>query len=212
MVQEFSSFAKLPEVQLSPDDVAPLLDELTTLCRTSHSSVMWDLHLPERVPKIALDPAALHRALLNIFTNAAEALDTLPPEATKRVRITAVHDRGRGSLRLIISDNGPGLQPEERERMFEPYFSRKKGGTGLGLAIVKSIIADHRGTCLLYTSHLERLRPVFQVCGRKQPFGVCTSAIGARRTGFIGADHVFKLARAGRAIKIVHRHKGITPF
>lgn len=93
-----------------------------------------------------IDPAALHRALLNIFTNAAEALDTLPPEATKRVRITAVHDRGRGSLRLIISDNGPGLQPEERERMFEPYFSRKKGGTGLGLAIVKSIIADHRGT------------------------------------------------------------------
>lgn len=61
-------------------------------------------------------------------------------------------------------------------------------------------------------AHLERLRPVFQVCGRKQPFGVCTSAIGARRTGFIGADHVFKLARAGRAIKIVHRHKGITPF
>lgn len=49
---------------------------------------MWDLHLPERLPKIALDPAALHRALLNIFTNAAEALDTLPPEATKRVRIT----------------------------------------------------------------------------------------------------------------------------
>lgn len=61
-------------------------------------------------------------------------------------------------------------------------------------------------------AHLERLRPVFQVCGRKQPFGVFTSAIGARRTGFIGADHVFKLARAGRAIKIVHRHKGITPF
>ena len=61
-------------------------------------------------------------------------------------------------------------------------------------------------------AHLERLRPVFQVCGRKQPFGACTSAIGARRTGFIGADHVFKLARAGRAIKIVHRHKGITPF
>ena len=83
---------------------------------------------------------------MNIFTNAAEALGTLPPEASKRVRITAVHDRGRGSLRLIISDNGPGLQPEERERMFEPYFSRTKGGTGLGLAIVKSIVADHRGT------------------------------------------------------------------
>ncbi len=93
-----------------------------------------------------MDAAALHRALLNIFTNAAEALETLPPETPKRVRITAVHDRGRGSLRLVVSDNGPGLLPEERERMFEPYFSRKKGGTGLGLAIVKSIVADHRGT------------------------------------------------------------------
>ena len=94
---------------------------------------MWDLHLPERLPKIALDPRHCTRALLNIFTNAAEALDTLPPEATKRVRITAVHDRGRGSLRLIISDNGPGLQPEERERMFEPLlFPQRKGARDWG--------------------------------------------------------------------------------
>lgn len=146
MVQEFSAFAKLPEVQLAPGDVAPLLEELVSLFKTSHNTVTWDLHLPERLPPIALDAAALHRALLNIFTNAAEALETLPVETPKRVRITAVHDRGRGSLRLIVSDNGPGLLAEERERMFEPYFSRKKGGTGLGLAIVKSIVADHRGT------------------------------------------------------------------
>lgn len=146
MVQEFSAFAKLPEVQLGPGDVAPLLQELVTLFKTSHSSIEWDLHLPERLPSIAMDAGALHRALLNIFTNAAEALETLPPEKPKRVRITAVHDRGRSSLRLIVSDNGPGLMHEERERMFEPYFSRKKGGTGLGLAIVKSIVSDHRGT------------------------------------------------------------------
>ncbi len=146
MVQEFSAFAKLPEVQLAPGDVAPLLRELVTLFKPSHSAIEWDLHLPEHLPSIAMDAAALHRALLNIFTNAAEALETLPPETPKRVRITAVHDRGRGSLRLVVSDNGPGLLPEERERMFEPYFSRKKGGTGLGLAIVKSIVADHRGT------------------------------------------------------------------
>lgn len=146
MVQEFSAFAKLPEVQLGPGDVAPLLQELVTLFKTSHSSIEWDLHLPERLPSIAMDAGALHRALLNIFTNAAEALETLPPEKPKRVRIMAVHDRGRSSLRLIVSDNGPGLMHEERERMFEPYFSRKKGGTGLGLAIVKSIVSDHRGT------------------------------------------------------------------
>ena len=82
--------------------------------------------------KIALDPAALHRALLNIFTNAAEALDTLPPEATKRVRITAVHDRGVVASGSFISENGPGLQPEERERMFEPTFPARKGARGWG--------------------------------------------------------------------------------
>ncbi len=146
MVQEFSSFAKLPEVQLVPGNVAPLLDELVALFRASHSSILWELNVPEHLPDMALDASALHRALLNIFTNAAEALQTLSPEYGKRVRVTAVYDQGRGSLRLVISDNGPGLSPEERDRMFEPYFSRKKGGTGLGLAIVKSIVADHRGT------------------------------------------------------------------
>ncbi len=76
MVQEFSAFAKLPEVQLAPGDVAPLLRELVTLFKTSHSAIEWDLHLPERLPSIVMDATALHRALLNIFTNAAEALET----------------------------------------------------------------------------------------------------------------------------------------
>jgi two-component system nitrogen regulation sensor histidine kinase NtrY len=48
-------------------------------------------------------------------------------------------------LRIDVADNGPGLTDEERSRLFEPYFSRKKGGTGLGLTIVRSIISDHRG-------------------------------------------------------------------
>ncbi|MFA7165437.1 MAG: ATP-binding protein, partial [Desulfoplanes sp.] len=48
-------------------------------------------------------------------------------------------------VRIQISDNGPGLTSEERSRIFEPYFSRKRGGTGLGLAIVKSVVDDHRG-------------------------------------------------------------------
>ena len=146
MVQEFSSFAKLPEVQLVPGAVAPLLDELVFLFRNSHTSINWELHLPEALPLIALDAGAMHRALLNILTNAAEALEAMPDDSVRKVRIIAVHDQGRGSLRFVISDNGPGLSPDERERMFEPYFSRKKGGTGLGLAIVKSIVADHRGT------------------------------------------------------------------
>ena len=146
MVQEFSSFAKLPEVHLAPGDVAPLLEEVIALFRNSHSKIHWELDMPDTLPKLAMDQAALHRALLNIFMNAAEALETLPHEVPRRVRASVFHDAARGHLRFVITDTGPGLAPDERERMFEPYFSRKKGGTGLGLAIVKSIIADHRGT------------------------------------------------------------------
>ena len=146
MVQEFSSFAKLPEVHLAPGDVAPLLNEIVSLFRNSHSSIKWELDIPDNLPQLAMDQAALHRALLNIFMNSAEALETLPPENERRVKASVIHDAAHGHLRFIITDTGPGLNPEERERMFEPYCSRKKGGTGLGLAIVKSIIADHRGT------------------------------------------------------------------
>ncbi len=146
MVQEFSSFAKLPEVHLVPGDIAPLLNELVALFRNSHSSIQWELDMPDTLPQLAMDQAALHRALLNIFMNAAEALETLPAEAERRVKISVHHESTQGHLRFVITDTGPGLKPEERERMFEPYFSRKKGGTGLGLAIVKSIVADHRGT------------------------------------------------------------------
>ncbi len=148
MVQEFSSFAKLPEVQLAPGSVVPLLDEITSLFRNSHSHIQWELRIPMDLPQIAMDPDALHRALLNIFTNASEALDgdSARDEDLKQVQISAVHDENKGNLRIIVTDNGPGLSADERERIFEPYFSRKKGGTGLGLTIVKSIVADHRGT------------------------------------------------------------------
>ncbi len=146
MVQEFSSFAKLPEVHLFPGDVAPLIDEVTALFRNSHSNIRWEVNKPNTLPKLAMDQAALHRALLNILMNAAEALETMPPTATKSVRTSVLHDATRGRLCIVITDTGPGLTPDERERMFEPYFSRKKDGTGLGLAIVKSIVADHHGT------------------------------------------------------------------
>ena len=155
MVQEFSSFAKLPEVHLAPGDPGPLLQEVTVLFRNSHSHIQWHLSLPADLPRIAMDPDALHRALLNIFSNAAEALDaeTNQPREKKEVHVSAMHDREKGCLRLVIADNGPGLTPDERERIFEPYFSHKKGGTGLGLAIVKSAIADHGGTVRALATH-----------------------------------------------------------
>ncbi len=142
MVQEFSAFAKLPEVDPRPGDIAPLLQELTAFFSNSHSSIRWELDLPETLDPLPLDREALHRAFMNLFTNAAEALKGRMDGV---VHVSARADARRGLLLVDVADNGIGLGGNDLSRLFDPYYSRKKGGTGLGLPIVKSIILDHRG-------------------------------------------------------------------
>ncbi len=153
MVQEFSAFAKLPEMELKMGRLEPLLHEVVSLFQHSHSAIRWDLDI-EPLPELRFDAEGLRRGLINILTNAVEALhvasapghgeeSVLQPDALVVVR--AHHIEEQGLVRVEVEDNGPGLSMEERSRLFEPYFSRKKGGTGLGLTILKSIISDHRG-------------------------------------------------------------------
>jgi two-component system nitrogen regulation sensor histidine kinase NtrY len=59
------------------------------------------------------------------------------------------HEPGLGSVRVSVQDDGPGIPAGDRDRLFEPYFSRKEGGTGLGLAIVSAIASDHQGTVVV---------------------------------------------------------------
>lgn len=144
MVQEFSAFAKLPEVVPVPGDLPPLLESVTNLFRNSHSNIHWGLDIPASLPQFPMDKDALHRAFMNIYTNAAEALEQAETQ-DPYVHITAMYEPELNMMRIDVADNGPGLNEEELSRLFEPYFSRKKGGTGLGLTIVKSIVTDHRG-------------------------------------------------------------------
>lgn len=142
MVREFTTFAKLPEVTPRLGRLEPLLEEVVTTFRVSLPRIRWELDAAEGLPELSMDREAVRRALVNLFTNAAEALEgTVAP----MVRVTARHDPEMGLVRLEVADNGPGLTPEERSKLFEPYFSGKKHGTGLGLTIVKSIVNDHRG-------------------------------------------------------------------
>lgn len=141
MVGEFSTFAKLPEVRLRLGSLEPLLRETTDVFARTYPHIKWTVRT-EDVPQVMLDPEAMHRVLYNIFLNAAEMLGE-----GKNSRMEAVlyaHQR-KGRVYVEISDNGPGIKPEEQPRMFEPYYSTKRGGTGLGLTIVKSIVADHHG-------------------------------------------------------------------
>ena len=142
MVQEFSAFATLPEVNPKPGDIRPLLLELADLYKNSHSAILWETNVPESLPILPADKNALRRVFMNILGNAVDAVEGV---VSPCIHIGAEVDTAREVARISVSDNGKGLSEQDRSRLFEPYFSRKKGGTGLGLTIVRSIISDHKG-------------------------------------------------------------------
>ncbi|MFW6314049.1 MAG: ATP-binding protein [Desulfohalobiaceae bacterium] len=142
MVQEFSSFAKLPEVSPEQNRLQPLLQEVVGLFQNSHADIQWSLEVDKELPEFRFDRLSLRRVLINLLTNASKVLKGQPEP---RIRVVAELVRENGLVRIQVQDNGPGFDPDEQARMFEPYFSRKKGNTGLGLTIVKSIVTDHQG-------------------------------------------------------------------
>lgn len=142
MVTQFSAYAKLPEVTPRADLLAPILEEVVAMFENTHRDIKWSLEFDNAVVEFPFDREAVRKVLINLFANATEVLDGRDDAA---VAVTAGHDRLRGLITVDVADNGPGLSTEEQTRLFEPYFSKKKGGTGLGLTIVRSIIGDHRG-------------------------------------------------------------------
>ncbi len=142
MVREFSTFAKLPEVRPRPDCLDSLVQEVVSMFEQSHRYINWELTLASNIPEFSFDRDAMKRVFLNIFLNAAEAIDK---KSHGRVCIDLDYDAQLNRVFVQVADNGPGLSSEERARLFEPYYSSKKEGTGLGLAIAKSIVSDHGG-------------------------------------------------------------------
>jgi len=113
------------------------------LFQSSHSRIRWCLSLEEEIPDFRFDRSALRRVVINLLSNAAEVLQNLEdPE----VEVAAGYLSGGRRVWVAIRDNGPGLGTEEQDKLFEPYFSKKKSHTGLGLTIVKSIVNDHQGS------------------------------------------------------------------
>ena len=141
MVTEFSAYAKLPEVQPRPDFLAPLLEEVAALFENTHREIHWTLRFGSPIQEFPFDREGLRKVFINLFTNAAEALkETYDGE----VEVTAFHLPDKNVVIIEVADNGPGL-PADSSRLFEPYYTEKKGGTGLGLTIVRSIVSDHGG-------------------------------------------------------------------
>ena len=150
MVDEFSSFARMPKAMLAEDDLAKCVGQVAFLMRVGHPEVTLEEDLPA-APMIArFDRRLLSQALTNIVKNATEGVAahqaTLPPETRESgrvvVRLQAAAD---GQAVIDVIDNGKGFPAENRQRLLEPYMTTRSEGTGLGLAIVAKILEDHGG-------------------------------------------------------------------
>jgi two-component system nitrogen regulation sensor histidine kinase NtrY len=141
LVDEFSRFARMPVLTPRPTDVRQLIDGVASLYRESHPALSITTRHADDLPLLEVDPDHIKRAVLNLVDNAVEAIGD-----SGVVCVETVHVPETGHARIIVADNGPGISPEDRERLFLPYFSTKVSGMGLGLPIVHEIVTEHGGT------------------------------------------------------------------
>ena len=140
LVNEFSNFARMPAANPSPNDINEIAREAIFLFKEAHKGVTFQTELDNRIPGLNLDRDQIKRALINLIDNAVAAV-----RENGEVRIKTFYDDDLRLARIEVADNGSGILLEDKGRLFEPYFSTKKGGTGLGLVIVNTIVSDHNG-------------------------------------------------------------------
>jgi two-component system nitrogen regulation sensor histidine kinase NtrY len=151
IVDEFSKFARMPEPERRPEDIADLLRGAVLLQENGQPHVRFDSQIDATPMPAQLDATMIGQALTNLIKNAGEAIESLeergaPDGHSPQIRVQARVAGDRAEIRIM--DNGIGL-PEDRARLFEPYVTTRDKGTGLGLPIVKKIIEEHGGTLAL---------------------------------------------------------------
>ncbi|MDD3797711.1 MAG: ATP-binding protein [Novosphingobium sp.] len=147
MVDEFSSFARLPKPVFRQEDAVDLVRQALFLQEVAHPEIDYAFAADDDVPAtIACDRHQFGQAMTNVLKNALEAVETRrkTADADYRGRIEVHVAADKDSISIAIRDNGVGL-PKDRERIVEPYVTTREKGTGLGLAIVNKIVEEHGG-------------------------------------------------------------------
>jgi two-component system nitrogen regulation sensor histidine kinase NtrY len=141
LVDEFSQFARMPAPRRVPTDVHQLLASTLGLYEGLFQHVRIETLFAVSLPPVRLDPDQIRRVVINLLDNAIEAINQ-----RGQIVVETRHDAALGAVRIVVGDDGPGIAPDERDKLFMPYYSTKKRGSGLGLAIVRRIVAEHGGT------------------------------------------------------------------
>ncbi|MGB3319699.1 MAG: ATP-binding protein [Sphingopyxis granuli] len=174
MVDEFSSFARMPKPTFGVEDPRDILRQAVFLFEVAKPDIAFRIRTPGEIDPLVCDRRLLSQALTNIVKNAVEAIEEKCKDSTEPAvgRVEAsLETTDDGAVRITVADDGIGL-PEARDAIAEPYMTTRRGGTGLGLAIVKKIVEQHygeleftdnpagQGTCVTLTLHPDRLRPL----------------------------------------------------
>ncbi|SOC38800.1 two-component system nitrogen regulation sensor histidine kinase NtrY [Rhizobium subbaraonis] len=153
MVDEFSSFARMPKPTKDQADLRSILKDAVFLREMGNNHVTFVKDFDAEPLVGHFDSRMLGQAFGNIIKNAVEAIEALPADGQRderKVLVRARREAGSGRYVVDVIDNGKGLPTENRHRILEPYMTMREKGTGLGLAIVKKIIEDHGGQLELH--------------------------------------------------------------
>ena len=141
LVDEFSQFARMPAPRAVATDLHALLTDVLGLYHGIFPGIELRPRFAEALPKVSVDAEQIRRVVINLIDNAIEAL------GQRGTIDVETHDlQADNAIRLVVADDGPGIPPAERDKLFLPHYSTKRRGSGLGLAIVRRIIAEHGGS------------------------------------------------------------------
>jgi two-component system, NtrC family, sensor histidine kinase AtoS len=151
LIKSGLSFIKPMEYKLEAIDLGRLMKNLLDRWqhRLQQKNIVYQFQVESDLPQVEGDPRALEHVFINLISNALQAMDNeeTARSGTLAIKIQSLRNAAeRPQVEVSISDTGPGIPDEIRDRIFEPFFTTKKGGTGIGLAIVKRIITAHKGS------------------------------------------------------------------
>lgn len=164
LVMDMLTFSKEREPDLMPGNFNVVASDVVELMKTRAAELQVDLQWNpgEPMPEMVLDPEGIHRAVLNVVTNAIDAVSER--ETPGRVVVASQYYPDEKLVRITVDDNGPGIPADQMEHLFSPFVSSKKSrGTGLGLPVSQKIVGEHGGRILVESEPNQGCRFTFEL-------------------------------------------------
>jgi len=170
LANEFSEYGRMPMARFVPTDLAALMRATVSNFTAQYPAVAFSFSGEDRLPEMLLDPEQIRGVLINILNNAVAAVGAKSGNGYQgEVSVSVSFDRKSRRAMVEVADNGLGIPPSDKNRIFEPYFTTKRGGTGLGLAIVSSVLSEHQGEVRVFDNHPSGAKFVITLPQNPQP-------------------------------------------